>query len=216
MDGSLSSFGTTPSSVLNVAPLPVASSFDPATGNWIVVFDQELQSGEITASGWNIVVLTVGRVVGFPVVVDGNVVNGTSTPGVPVPLPDRIRYNEVQGNLVGANGIDVENFEIVPFVGVPVPEKAEYDVGEAEVLITFSENIFINTATKTDFDVVFIPNTLNVQSMVVDDGNVLNLTILIDGPGDAPSRVEYNGRVNGIEDIDGNDVPLFVIGLTEL
>lgn len=194
-------------------PLPVASAFDTLTGDWIVVFDKDLISGEQSRDGWGIVILNFARQIFPPIVVDGNVVRGTSAQNVPAPVSDRIVYTKGPGNLVGVNGKEVESFLIVPTVDVPVPTSATYDISEAEVSILFSEPVFINTATKSDFDAVATPFTLTVQGVTDGEPNEIILPISINGPGDLPDRVEYSGKVDGIEDAAGNDVPFFIIGL---
>ena len=208
-----SSFGARESLLLSGAPLPVAASFDLGTNGFVVVFDKELVSGVQPPNGWFAVIAGLSRTAVGDVLVDGNVVSGTMNVIGTNPLSDRISYGQLPGNLVGVNGLEVESFDIVPFVDVPVPLKAEYDVVNDEVIMTFNKPVFVNTAIKSDFQAVFVPNTLTVQFVGIGDPNEVVLDINVDGPGSVPSRVNYNGKVDGIEDASGNDVPLFVIGL---
>lgn len=208
-----SSFELQASQLPKTAPVPVASSFDLVTGDYLIVFDQDLVSGVQSSSGLSMVISNSARVVNPSLTVDGNVVTGTTTVAGPAPVSDRIAYVSAVGNLVGVNDLPVEGFLIVPSVGVPVPLSATYSVSGGDIEIYFSEDVFINTATKADFVAVAVPNTLNVQSIAEGGGNLIDLEITVDGPGSPPSRIEYSGKVDGIEDIDGNDVPFFIIGL---
>lgn len=213
MADSVSSFGMTHLLEPDAPPVPVASAFFEPSGDWLVVFDKPLVSGDKTTAGWTIIINAQVRGLQAPVVVDGNVVSGTTFTVGPAPVSNRIVYNSAAGTLVGLNGKLVESFLVVPSVNIPVPESALYTISENSVTVIFSEDIFINTATKNDFVVVASPNILTVQSISVSGGNRLNMAINVDGPGGEPDRVEYNGRVDGIEDSSGNDVPLFIIGL---
>ena len=208
-----SSFGTPLPSLPSVPPVPVASSFDLATGEWVLVFDKDIDESTVTPTGFTMTVSGQARVAVAPITVDGNVLSGDSLIVQPVPAQDNFNYNKGAGTWAGANGLDVENFQIVPSVGAPLPLSAVYQIGLGVVRITMSEDVFINTATKQDFVAVSFPTILTVQSVAIDEGNIIELTVNVDGPGDLPSRVEYSGKVDGIEDGSGNDVPLFIIGL---
>ncbi|MCK5617172.1 hypothetical protein KAR91_85705 [Candidatus Pacearchaeota archaeon] len=209
-----SSFATRESSLPSNPPVPVASSFDLATNIFQVIFDRDIDPDTATSLGWGMVIGEQARQVPPILTVDGNVVSGLTNVLNPAPVPNRITYTPSTGDLAGVNGIEVKGFFLVPSVGVPIPLAAQYEVSSEEVLVVMSENVFINTATKLDFTVFGDDNELNVQSVTIFDSDNIALEVSVDGPTTLPPRVLYNGKVDGIEDIDGNDVPLFEIGMT--
>lgn len=208
-----SSFGTQQPSQPSVPPVPVAASFDVATAAWQIIFDKDVEPSSITQNGFQMVVGGSAFTAVDPIDVDGNVISGIASVGQPAPVSDRFNYVMGIGTWRGLNGLKIDNFTIVPSVGLPIPMSAVYDISQGVVDITMSEDVFINTAIKQDFMAVAFPNILTVQSIGIVEGNIIRLNVIVDGPGDLPSRVGYSGKVDGIEDGSGNDVPMFTIGL---
>lgn len=208
-----SSFGTQSQLLPEFPPVYVAGVVDTVAMTAVVVFDTDLDETvfDVTKMFFNPLGASLRFVNGvLPV---GNVISGAvEAVGGGAPT-GKVNYVGFPTGLFGANTLPVENFFEPISTNVPVPMSAEYSVGAAQIDIVMSENIFINTATKTNFSAVVLPNTLNIQSVAIVTGNVIRLGISVDGPGSGADRVEYDGQVDGIEDAVGNDVPVFVIGL---
>ena len=209
----VSSFAPPPRLVLDPAPGFIAAVIDTVAETAVVVFDADLQdfAGDLES-----LIMDTGLnrwifINGFSI--DGNVISGTVEVWDDSVLGGVITYDGFPNDLIGVNGKPVENFEGVLLSDVPQPLSATYSVGGGWIDILFDRDVFINTATKTNFGAVVVPNTLNIQSVAKPTTATIRLGITINGPGAGPDRVLYDGQVDGIEDGSGNDVPLFEIGI---
>lgn len=208
-----SSFAPPPLLVLNTPPVPLAAVFDTSAETAVVVFDKDLDVASFDVEELNFFV--GGKVWQYelPSVINGNVMSGDVLETDEQSTDNTVRYTGFPDGLSGVNEKPVENFNIPVTLDVPVPLSATYSTGTGEIRILFDREVVFNTATKTDFGAIVIPNTLNVQSVGKSGPVTVVLSTSVNGPGVGPDRVLYNGRVDGLEDLLGNDVPLFEIGL---
>lgn len=200
-------------SVLDVAPVLTSAVFDTDENDLTMFFDKPLQDVFCSPNA-------------FHLHYDGNIWNGTGMVDIsvntvkvgmisaaPEVKPDSVEYNAGVGTLIGVNTFEVASFDDLLLIDYPVPVDIQYLSFSDTLTIRFSEDIFINTATVADFFAVSPPNELNIISMLVTAGRILSITTSVGGPGDGFDRVGFNGKINGIEDASGNDVPAFTIGM---
>ncbi|MCK5565386.1 MAG: hypothetical protein KAJ07_09085 [Planctomycetes bacterium] len=191
----------------------LAAVMDPSELTATLIFDSDLNESVFDRSKITFTFEDIPNQFDSGAVIDGNVISGPLNFLGDLGVNNRVVYDGYPSGLFGADGTPVGNFDEPFAANIPVPLSAIYSVGNAWIDVLFDRDVFINTATKTDFNAFVIPNQLNVQSIVVVGGDTVRLGISIDGPSAGPDRVTYNGKVDGIEDGGGNDVPLFEIGI---
>lgn len=92
----------------------MSATFSVGTGEWSVVFSEDLANVVTPAVSWAVVIPPFIRVVAISPVVAGDLVSGTSIPGPPGTPPNRIVYTPGTNPLIGVDGLLVDAFSIEP------------------------------------------------------------------------------------------------------